>query len=68
MFRAHHQGVALILNKESSKSVIAVKPKSDRTLLVKLKSRPVNINLIVAYAPTAESNDTDIDRFYADLD
>ena len=59
----HHRGVALILNKQFSKSVLAVWPRSDRIFLVKLKASPSNVNLIVAYAPTAESDDGEIDFF-----
>ena len=59
----HHRGVALILNKQLSKSVLAVWPRSNRILLVKLKASPSNVNLIVAYAPTAESDDGEIDFF-----
>jgi len=47
----HQRGVALILDKRLSKSVLGYWPKSDRLLLVKLKASPFNINMIVAYAP-----------------
>ena len=43
-------------------------PQSDRTLLVRIKSSPSNINLIVAYSLTAESSDDEIEKFYDDLE
>ena len=41
---------------------------SDRVLLVKLQGKPLNMAMIVVYAPTAESTDEDIDIFYEQLE
>jgi len=64
----HRRGVALIIDKLFSKSILAVWPKSERVLLTKLKSSPANINIIVAYAPTSDSDENTIEYFYAELD
>ncbi|GFO26722.1 craniofacial development protein 2-like protein [Plakobranchus ocellatus] len=41
---------------------------SDRVLLVKIAGKPVDLNIIQVYAPTANSNDEDLDKFYNELD
>ncbi|GFO30355.1 craniofacial development protein 2-like [Plakobranchus ocellatus] len=41
---------------------------SDRVLLVKIAGKPVDLKIIQVYAPTANSNDEDLDKFYNDLD
>ena len=64
----HQHGVALRLGKTFAKSIQAVWPNNERILLVRLKASPVAINIIVAYAPTAVSEEEEIDSFYTDLD
>lgn len=63
----HRNGVAIILSQKIDKSVIAFIPHSDRTMLIKLKSHPVNINLIQIYAPTADKPDIEIRNFYREI-
>jgi len=63
----HHRGVALVLDRNFASSVLSFWPYSDRLMLVKLKSSPFNVNVIVAYAPTAAAEDHDISSFYASL-
>ncbi|GFO07611.1 RNA-directed DNA polymerase from mobile element jockey-like [Plakobranchus ocellatus] len=41
---------------------------SDRVLLVKIAGKPVDLNIIQVYAPTANINDQDLEKFYNDLD
>ena len=64
----HNNGVALIMDKTFAKSILSYLPKSDRLLFVKLKASPFNINLIVAYAPTAEADESVLETFYETLD
>ena len=52
------------MDKTFTKSILSYLPKSDRLLLVKLKASPFNINLIVAYAPTAEADESVLEMFY----
>ncbi|BFZ16297.1 hypothetical protein BsWGS_19336 [Bradybaena similaris] len=62
------RGVAIILDRETSKSVQGYWAVSDRVLLVKLIGRPFNINIIQIYAPTGESSDDSIEEFYNDIE
>lgn len=63
----HSNGVAIIVSQKIDKSVIAFIPHSDRAMLIKLKSHPVNINIIQVYAPTADKPDTEIRNFYSQI-
>ncbi|VEN57771.1 unnamed protein product [Callosobruchus maculatus] len=63
----HSNGVAVILSQSIDKSVVTFVPHSDRAMLIKLKSHPVDINLIQVYAPTADKTDMDIRNFYNDI-
>ena len=40
---------------------------SDRVLILKIASKPVNLVIIQVYAPTSTSSDEDTDQFYNDL-
>ena len=36
--------------------------------MVRLKGRPFDISLIQCYAPTADNNDNEVEKFYEQLD
>ena len=63
----HRNGVGIIITKNIEGSVINFVPFSDRLMLLQLKGNPININLIQAYAPTADKSEIEIERFYEDL-
>jgi len=60
----HERGVGLILDKERAKCVQGYLQLSDRVLLVKLQGRPFNLSIIIVYAPTSESEEEEINKFY----
>jgi len=41
---------------------------SDRVLSIKLKAKPVNLNIIQLYAPTSAAGDLDVETFYGELE
>lgn len=63
----HYNGVAIIVDKESNKSVKNFIPLSDRAALLQIKAYPRDINIIQVYAPTMEKPDTEIQQFYSDI-
>ena len=63
----HRNEVGIIITKNIEGSVINFVPFSDRLMLLQLKSNPININLIQAYAPTADKSEIEIERFYEEL-
>ena len=41
--------------------------KNDRMISVRLQDKPFNITVIQVYAPTSNADETEIERFYEDL-
>ena len=64
----HQHGVGMLLKKHHSKCVLGFWAVNERIMLIKLKSKPFNIAIIQVYAPTSNSTDEEIDKFYEDLD
>ena len=62
------RGVGIMLDKDHSKALKGYWALSSRVLLVKLSAKPLDINIIQAYAPTAESSEEDLEQFYSDIE
>jgi len=61
-------GVAFVLPKTINSCVVGYECVNDRVLSIKLKARPVNLNIIQLYAPTSAAGDLDVETFYGDLE
>ncbi|XP_042855571.1 craniofacial development protein 2-like, partial [Penaeus japonicus] len=66
--KKHVRGVGVLVEKETAKSVIECTPVSDRIIAIRLKGKPRNMTIIQIYAPTSDSEDEEIERFYQDLE
>ena len=64
----HTNGVALMLNKTLADSVTTWRPVSDRLLYARLQHRHGHLSVIVSYAPTEPTIDTNKDVFYQQLE
>ena len=62
------RGVALLLDKVTSRSVTKVIQHSDRLILVKLKATPVDIIVIQVYMPTTGHKDEEVERMYDEIE
>uniref|UniRef100_A0A8D9EQ38 Craniofacial development protein 2 n=1 Tax=Cacopsylla melanoneura TaxID=428564 RepID=A0A8D9EQ38_9HEMI len=60
----HEKGVGMILTKRMAGCVTNFIPVSDRVMLLQMNARPVNINIIQVYAPTADKDDEEIFELY----
>ena len=60
-------GVAIKLNKRVLNAVLGCNLKNDRMIYVYFKEKPFHITVIQVYALTCNAEETDIERFYADL-
>ncbi|KAJ2952534.1 hypothetical protein O0L34_g6852 [Tuta absoluta] len=65
--RKHQYGVALMIKKELKSAVLNYLPVSDRVMLLQLRARPININILQVYAPTTGHSDTITDNFYEEV-
>jgi len=59
-------GVAIIVNK-SLKHVLGYSLKNDRMISVCFQGKSLNITVIQAYAPTSNTEEAEVERFYEDL-
>ncbi|XP_049734946.1 Y-box-binding protein 1 isoform X1 [Loxodonta africana] len=57
-------GVAFVIKKSISRSVLNYKAVSDRLISIRLQGRPVNTTVIQIYAPTTDAKDEEIEDFY----
>ena len=59
-------GVAIIVNKRVQNAVLGCKLKNKMSS-VRFQSKPFNTTVIQAYAPTSNAEETEVERFYEDL-
>ena len=60
-------GVAITVNKRVQNAVLGCNLKNDRVISVRFQSKPFNITVIQAYAPTSNAEETEVEWFYEDL-
>ena len=60
-------GVAIMVNKRVQSSVLGCNLKNDRMISVRFQGKPFNITVIQVYAPTSNTEEAEVERFYEDL-
>ena len=60
-------GVAIIVNKIIRNVALSFNLKNDRMISVHFQGKPFNITVIQAYAPTSNTEEAEVERFYEDL-
>ena len=60
-------GVALTANKRVQNAALGCNLKNDRMISVHFQGKPFNITVIQVYAPTSNAEETEVERFYEDL-
>ena len=61
------KGVAIVVNKRVRNAVLGCNLKNDRMISVHFQSKPFNITVIQVYAPTSNTEQAEVERFYEDL-
>ena len=56
-----------MVNKRVRNAVLGCNLKNNRMISVHLQGKPFNITLIQVYAPTSNAEETEVERFYEDL-
>ena len=56
-----------MVNKRVRNAVLGYSLKSDRMISVRLQGKPFNITVIQGYAPTSNTEEAEVERFYKDL-
>ena len=60
-------GIAIMVNKRGQNAVLGCNLKNDRMISVYFQSKPFNIIVIQAYAPTSNAEEAEVEWFYEDL-
>ena len=60
-------GVAIMVNKRVRNAVLRSNLKNDRMISVCFQGKPFNIKVIQVYAPTSNTEEAEVERFYEDL-
>ena len=60
-------GVAIMVNKRIQNAVLGCSLKNDRMISVRFQSKPFNITVTQAYAPTNNAKETEAERIYEEL-
>ena len=59
--------VAIMINKRVQNAILGCNLKNDRMISVRFQGKPFNITVIQVYAPTSNADETEVERFYEDL-
>ena len=62
--KKHQHGVAFIVRKEITGSVISCMPISSRLISICVSAKPHNMTIIQVYAPTTDHDDEEVEKFY----
>ena len=60
-------GVAITVNKRVQNAVLGCSLKNDGMISVRFQGKPFNITVIQVYAPTSNTEEAEVERFYEDL-
>ena len=61
------KAVAFMVNKRVQNAVLGCNLKNDRMISVCFQGKPFSITVIQAYAPTSNTEEAEVERFYEDL-
>ena len=60
-------GVAIMVNKRVCNAVLGCNLKNNGMISVRFQGKPFNITVIQVYAPTSNAEESEVERFYEDL-
>ena len=60
-------GVAIMVNKRVPNAILGCNLRNDRMISVCFQGKPFNITVIQVYAPTSNTEETEVEWFYEDL-
>ena len=60
-------GVAIMVNKRVWNAVLGCDLKNDRMISAHFQGKPFNMSVIQVYAPTSNTEETEVEQFYEDL-
>ena len=64
----HCRGVGFLLSRRARAALMGYYPVSSRIIAARFESRPLNVSIVQVYAPTADSDEEEINQFYESLE
>ena len=64
----HERGTGILLDEPTARSLKSWCPISDRVVVAKLEAKPLDLGIIQVYAPTSESEDEEVEKFYEEVE
>ncbi|GFO43075.1 craniofacial development protein 2-like [Plakobranchus ocellatus] len=64
----HERVVGILFDLTTAKSLGSWCPISDRVVAAKLINKPLNLGIIQLYAPTCNSEDVEVEKFYEEIE
>ena len=55
---------AIMVNKRVQNAILGCNLKNDRMISVRFQGKPFNITVIQVYAPTSNTEEAEVERFY----
>ena len=66
--KEHYRGVGFLLSEKAKAALAGYKSVNSRIIVARFNGQPLDISVIQAYAPTADSSEQEIDVFYEKLE
>ena len=66
--KIHTRAVSFLLNKRARNALLSYNAVNARIIAARFRGAPLNLAVVQVYAPTADSSDEEIERFYKDLE
>ncbi|GFO39065.1 craniofacial development protein 2 [Plakobranchus ocellatus] len=64
----HERGVGILFHVTMAKRLGSWCPISDRVVKAKLVAKPLSLGIIQMYAPTSDSEDVEVEKFYEEIE
>ena len=63
----HRNGVGIVMKNSIAKLMMGFWAISDRVIMMNIKAKPFNINVMQVYAPTHDHGGEEIEKFYQEI-
>ncbi|GFN78642.1 craniofacial development protein 2-like [Plakobranchus ocellatus] len=64
----HERGVGILFDVTTAKSLGSWCPISDKAVVAKFVVKPLHLGITQVYAPTSDSEDVEVEKFYEDIE
>src|SRR5207245_11451073 len=66
--KEHKRRVGFLVIEKAKRAILGYKPVSSRIIVARFGGQPINLTVIQVNAPTSDSSEEELDKFYFDLE